>query len=301
MQSQGIPYFSLMCQQNEQWDEIETEYGLKGFAILVKLHQKIFSSNGYYYQWTKEVEQSFAQKSCGLPKNSQLVSNVVQSAMKRGLFSSALFNKYQILTSVDIQKQYLHVVKKRPGAKIKSEYLLVQFAQNSENVDTETEIQPKLNENKHIYNTIHNTKPINTYGTEPDTTGSGQQQNTETVFTLPLKGNGSHAICQSDIQALQELYPSVDILQQLRHMKGWLQSNPAKRKTCKGINRFIHNWLANYQNRLNQTVIQRNQTAPKQSRFVNYTQREWDFEELARLERERLEQKNQQLDTTANP
>lgn len=296
MESQGIPYFSLMCQQNEQWDEIETEYGLKGFAILVKLYQKIFSSNGYYCQWTKEVEQAFAQKNCGLPKNSQLVSNVIQSAIKRGLFSNTLFQKYQILTSVDIQKQYLHVVKKRPGVKIKNEYLLVQFAQNSKNVDTEGENQPKKE-----YKIIHNTKSINTYGTEPDTTGSVQQQNTQTVFTLPLKGNANHTISQSDIQALQELYPTVDILQQLRHMKGWLQSNPTKRKTCKGIERFVHNWLANYQNQLNLPTSQHNQTAAKQSRFVNYPQRQWDFEELARLERERLEQKNQQFDITTNP
>ena len=47
----------------------------------------------------------------------------------------------------------------------------------------------------------------------------------------------------------QELYPAVDILQELRKMKGWLLSHPKKRKTRRGIKGFITGWLAREQDK----------------------------------------------------
>ncbi len=36
-------------------------------------------------------------------------------------------------------------------------------------------------------------------------------------------------------------------MQELQKMRAWLDSNPTKRKTRKGIERFINNWLARTQ------------------------------------------------------
>ena len=47
-------------------------------------------------------------------------------------------------------------------------------------------------------------------------------------------------------------------------MVGWLDSNPTKRKTKRGINRFINNWLSNAQDKggtRNNYVQYQNQTA----------------------------------------
>jgi hypothetical protein len=38
-------------------------------------------------------------------------------------------------------------------------------------------------------------------------------------------------------------------MQQLRSMKAWCQANPTKRKTTKGIKRFITSWLTREQDR----------------------------------------------------
>lgn len=46
-----------------------------------------------------------------------------------------------------------------------------------------------------------------------------------------------------------ELYPNVDVMQELRNMKGWLNANPTKRKTKRGINKFINGWLAREQDK----------------------------------------------------
>jgi hypothetical protein len=48
---------------------------------------------------------------------------------------------------------------------------------------------------------------------------------------------------------LQPLYPAVDIPAECRKMAGWLIGNPGKRKTPRGIKRFVTGWLAKEQDR----------------------------------------------------
>ena len=50
-------------------------------------------------------------------------------------------------------------------------------------------------------------------------------------------------------QEYKRLYPAVDVDQEFRNMRGWCNSNPAKRKTPGGIKRFVTNWLSKEQNR----------------------------------------------------
>lgn len=45
------------------------------------------------------------------------------------------------------------------------------------------------------------------------------------------------------------LYPNVDVKQQFNEMRGWCISNPAKRKTRRGITRFVNNWLSRAQDK----------------------------------------------------
>lgn len=45
------------------------------------------------------------------------------------------------------------------------------------------------------------------------------------------------------------LYPNVDVKQQFNEMRGWCLSNPAKRKTRRGVKRFVNGWLARRQDR----------------------------------------------------
>ena len=43
------------------------------------------------------------------------------------------------------------------------------------------------------------------------------------------------------------LYPNVDVKQQFNEMRGWCLSNPEKRKTKRGITRFVNSWLSREQ------------------------------------------------------
>lgn len=148
----GLDYFELDCHMDEKIELIEAEFGLKGFAVIVKLYQSIYSGFGYYCEWTPEISVLWAYRlgcsrsvdsrnvsnvceECalpGFPKN--LINEIVAASIRRNIFSEELFNKYRILTSSGIQKRYLNAVSRREKVELKKEYLLISVGKISENV-----------------------------------------------------------------------------------------------------------------------------------------------------------------------
>ncbi len=86
--------------------------------------------------------------------------------------------------------------------------------------------------------------------TVPSTEGDCKGETEKgTVISLPLNDGSEFRITHDDIDGWADLYPAVDILQELRKMRGWCDANPRKRKTKNGIRRFIASWLAREQDR----------------------------------------------------
>lgn len=54
---------------------------------------------------------------------------------------------------------------------------------------------------------------------------------------------------QDEFDEYKRLYPSVDIRQEFRSMRGWCSGNPTKRKTARGIKRFVTSWLSRSQDK----------------------------------------------------
>ena len=69
------------------------------------------------------------------------------------------------------------------------------------------------------------------------------------VISLPLNDGTFFDVSENDRSKWSQLYPNVDVLQQLRNMAGWCDANPTKRKTRGGIKRFITAWLAREQDK----------------------------------------------------
>ncbi|PWT92230.1 MAG: hypothetical protein C5B55_06765, partial [Blastocatellia bacterium] len=67
------------------------------------------------------------------------------------------------------------------------------------------------------------------------------------IITLPLNDGAEYPVTSDEMKEWLELYPAVDVLQELRKMRGWLLSNQRNRKTKSGIRRFVTNWLAKEQ------------------------------------------------------
>ena len=90
-------------------------------------------------------------------------------------------------------------------------------------------------------NTIPNPNP--NISTEPDADSA------QIAAELPLNDGTFFKISMKQCQEWAGLYPAVDVMQQLRAMRGWLDANPSKRKTKTGIRRFVNGWLAREQDR----------------------------------------------------
>jgi len=74
--------------------------------------------------------------------------------------------------------------------------------------------------------------------------------------------------------------PAVDVMQELRKMKSWLDSNPRRRKTKQGILRFANSWLTREQDK-GGSYKNSNSGKPKNNnKFNNFHQREYDFDKL---------------------
>lgn len=110
----GLDYFSLDVTLDDSVELVEAEHGLIGFAILIKIWQKIYSE-GYYIDWKDDNQMLFSRK---INSTKELVSSVVSTCIQRGLFSKDMFDRYEILTSKSIQTRYLAACKNSKRAVI---------------------------------------------------------------------------------------------------------------------------------------------------------------------------------------
>ena len=127
----GVDYFPLDVHLDEKFELIEAEFGLTGFAVVVKLLQRIYGQYGYYCEWNDEVALLFGKR-IGL--GGSAVSEIVSAAIRRGLFDQTLYDRYGILTSKGIQMRYFEAVARRKVVNVESAYLLVEVTQVPENV-----------------------------------------------------------------------------------------------------------------------------------------------------------------------
>lgn len=121
-----------------------------------------------------------------------------------------------------------------------------QCPQKVDNVRQEKEIEKEKDIekdiNKYIYNAqsdkiTHEPAPIKPAPVE------------KSVITITLNDGTEYPIYQNMIDEWKELYKNVDILQELKKMRGWAIANPTRRKTKRGILRFINSWLAREQDK----------------------------------------------------
>lgn len=76
-----------------------------------------------------------------------------------------------------------------------------------------------------------------------------KSDSTPPVISLILNDKSFFDITEEDVTKWSVLYPAVDVMQELRKMAGWCESNTAKRKTRRGVRAFITSWLARAQDR----------------------------------------------------
>jgi len=129
----GLDYFPLDVSIDDNIELLEAEEGLEGFAILIKIWQKIYS-NGYFIEWNDDSSLLFCKK---INADKTKVNSVINTCLRRNLFNYKLYDKYKILTSSGVQKRFITACyqSKRKSISVISEYILV----NSEFTELITE------------------------------------------------------------------------------------------------------------------------------------------------------------------
>lgn len=246
----GMDYFPLVCNVDDKIKLIQAEFGLTGFALVVKLFQKIYGERGYYCEWTRDVALLFSQEN-GLGYS--VVSEIVNATVRRGIFDKDKFEKYGILTSRRIQQTYYDACQRRKNIFFNSDYLLISVTPKNES-DSINSVNDSINSKIVNNNTQSKVNQIKVNKNKECSSSSPVAKATpkepENYFIkLILNDNSYYYVIDEEVKEYKLLYPNVNVEQQLRNMAGWLNANQRKRKTKRGIKRFINSWLSKEQDR----------------------------------------------------
>jgi hypothetical protein len=242
---------------DERFDVLIDAQGWDGFGVFFWICTKAYATNGYYYEWREETSAATIAKRMSGGIKSDTVNQVVKLCLRIGLFDNGLFDRESILTNKMMQERYMYAIEKRSvrGRTINRLYWLLKTEETKayivipENEHNLSENEHNLSENDTKESKVKKSKVnINNNCAMPsaeaaDTAG-------ENIFiTLPLNDKSKYQVSVFDIRHYKELYPAVDVEQQLRSMLGWLEANPNRRKTKNGIKGFITKWLNKVQDR----------------------------------------------------
>ena len=64
------------------------------------------------------------------------------------------------------------------------------------------------------------------------------------MTAIILKDGNTYTPEQEDILSWQQAYKNCDVYQELDAMACWCDANPSRRKTSRGVKRFVNSWLA---------------------------------------------------------
>jgi hypothetical protein len=88
------------------------------------------------------------------------------------------------------------------------------------------------------------------------------------VIGLPTVSDGDYPIFEADIAEWSSAFPAVDVRQQIASARQWLLANPSRRKTKRGMRRFVVSWLDRRQNE-GRTLPSRPSTGPPPGKRMN--------------------------------
>ena len=248
----ALDYFPHI-QPTRSMEMIGAEFQEKGYAIMWNIFEEIFMrGNGYFCEWNDDVALMFMQLPC-ISVGVNAVSEVLNAMFRRGILSIDRYKKYGILTSKYTQEVYFEAVKRRKNVAAIKEYLLINADKIPDNVNIislNANINSKnvnINSQKKGKESKVNKSKINNICVPPSA-NAADDTDSNYFISLPLNDKTFYQVAMSDVQHYKELYPAVDVEQELRSMLGWLESNPANRKTRNGVKSFITKWLNKAQN-----------------------------------------------------
>ena len=143
-------------------------------------------------------------------------------------------NVYKITNEAEVAKDLKRIYRAIENRAIEDEMIEIRAIENR--TTNNNNINNNSTNNNNINNSITCPEPDKP---APDPSG----------ILLPLNDNTYYDVPKESISKWREAYPAVDVEQQLKKMIAWLDANPKRRKTRRGINAFIVTWLSREQDK----------------------------------------------------
>lgn len=125
IKKRGLDYFPISTDfiHDRIVRRIMKKEGDAAVTVLVQAFCSIYSNEGYYVMAGELFYDDLADNL--YREDSDYVRRVIALAVEYGLFDSALFQEYGLLTSADIQRQFLFATKRRNASLIDTRYCLL--------------------------------------------------------------------------------------------------------------------------------------------------------------------------------
>ena len=98
-------------------------------------------------------------------------------------------------------------------------------------------------DNIYISSELSSVSKMDTEKTEPEKVETVEVEPVPSGYKIILLDKSFYEIPLEKLNFWKESYPAVDAEQELRSMAAWADANPTKRKTRRGIEKFINGWL----------------------------------------------------------
>ena len=222
------------CERTRAMQLIGAEYKEKGDSVMWTVFEEIYMhGGGYFCEWNSDVALMFTQQpwlSVGVP----VVSEIVNSMIKRGILNKDMFDKYGILTSKEIQETYFEAVKRRKNVNAIKEYLLIEVTPKYENVNIISQNVNIIGENVNILNQKK----------EKEIKRNKRKENKPPCCVSLLLSDGQAlSITEAEIFHFENLYPDLNVRKEFVSMATWLEQNPKGRRSIGKTRQFIESWL----------------------------------------------------------
>lgn len=153
---QGIDYFPLDVNFDDKIELLIAEKGAVSLSVVIVIWQLIYQNEGFYIAANKDLSLLVKRR---LLLDIEIIQDIINAAINRGIFNKSKFNDYEILTSKAIQKRYFIAAKKKKEVNVCENYLIdgvsvsenttyskVNSCGNATNVKEEVKVKVKVKE-----------------------------------------------------------------------------------------------------------------------------------------------------------
>lgn len=196
IKKRGLDYFPLNTDflHDRLVRRIMKREGDGAFAILLGAFSCIYADEGYYVCADELFYEDLS--ACLYEKTAADVKRILALSVEYGIFSAALFEKYGILTSAEIQRQYLFSTKRRKSSVIDARYCLIDDAQADEEA-APTAPGSASSAPKSAPTVPGGTFPVS--GSVLSSSGSASSAAESATFKPENATSGTHSIAQNSI------------------------------------------------------------------------------------------------------